>query len=86
MSDLGRWTDQLVRELALDVPVDLALILEVAKDAAHSVTRPAAPVTTYLLGVVAGVAHAAGADPDEAARVAAGRVRALADAWSERPE
>ncbi len=86
MSDLGRWTDQLVRELALDVPVDLALILEVAKDAAHSVTRPAAPVTTYLLGVVAGVAHAASADADEAVRIAARRVRELADAWSERPE
>jgi len=45
----------------LDVPAlpDIETILDVARDAAHNVERPAAPITTYLLGY----AVAQGADP-----------------------
>ena len=39
--------------------------LDLARDAAHSVARPAAPLTTYLLGVAVGQ----GADPVAAAAV-----------------
>ncbi|MFE1166988.1 DUF6457 domain-containing protein [Nocardiopsis sp. NPDC058789] len=42
---------------------DVDRVLDLARDAAHSVARPAAPLTTYLLGVAVGQ----GADPDEAA-------------------
>jgi hypothetical protein len=45
----------------------------VARDAAHGVARPAAPLTTYLLGV----AVAGGADPEEAART----ISELAREW-----
>lgn len=44
---------------------DVDRILDLARDAAHSVARPAAPLTTYLLGVAVGQ----GADPGEAAAV-----------------
>ncbi|PWV58056.1 MULTISPECIES: DUF6457 domain-containing protein [Nocardiopsis] len=44
---------------------DVDRILDLARDAAHSVARPAAPLTTYLLGVAVGQ----GADPDAAAAV-----------------
>jgi hypothetical protein len=44
---------------------DVDRILDLARDAAHSVARPAAPLTTYLLGVAVGQ----GADPDTAAAV-----------------
>lgn len=53
---------------ALGVPVALAdhrsLILDVARDAAHGVARPAAPLTTFLVGYAAGMAG----DPDAAVR------------------
>lgn len=71
---MEQWIDAVKQELGLDVEVDLAQILDVAKDAAHSVQRPAAPVTTYLLGY----AVASGADPGEAAGV----IRRLASDWS----
>lgn len=44
---------------------DVDRILDLARDAAHSVARPAAPLTTYLLGVAVGQ----GADPVAAAAV-----------------
>lgn len=54
-------TDELA-ELSKD---DVDRILNLAKDAAHAVARPAAPVTTFLLGF----AVARGADPDRAAEL-----------------
>ncbi|WP_053615044.1 DUF6457 domain-containing protein [Nocardiopsis sp. NRRL B-16309] len=44
---------------------DVDRVLDLARDAAHSVARPAAPLTTYLLGVAVGQ----GADPESAAAV-----------------
>ncbi len=48
----GQWSDQ-HRDLVLDL----------ARDVAHGVTRPAAPLTTYLAGIAVG----AGLAPAEAA-------------------
>lgn len=50
--------EQWVQELCevLDVPrdaVDIGALLDLARDAAHHVERPAAPVTTYLVGFAA---------------------------------
>lgn len=63
MSELEDWTTRAAAELGLDQDVDLRLLLDLARDVAHGVVRPAAPVTTYLLGVAVG----RGADPAEAA-------------------
>jgi hypothetical protein len=51
--------DDWVTELctALDVradAVDVAALLDLARDAAHHVERPAAPITTYIVGLAAG--------------------------------
>jgi hypothetical protein len=51
--------DEWIRQLcdALDVPiedVDTNAVLDLARDAAHNVDRPAAPVTTYIVGYAAG--------------------------------
>jgi len=35
-------------------PIDVDAILDLARDAAHGVERPAAPVTTFILGYAAG--------------------------------
>ncbi|WP_331271912.1 DUF6457 domain-containing protein [Motilibacter aurantiacus] len=65
MSRLEDWTDRLVRELGL--PEQLAgtdvrdLVLDLARDAAHGVARPAAPLTTFLVGYAAGRSGADGA-------------------------
>lgn len=68
------WVDAVRDALGLDVTVDIDAVLDVARDAAHAVARPAAPVTTYLLGV----AVAQGADPAHAAAT----ITALASSWT----
>ena len=52
---LSQWTavarQALATDLGVDIPeVDAQLLLDVARDAAHAVDRPAAPITTVLLG------------------------------------
>lgn len=64
-----------VRELsaALDVDpaaTDVQLVLDLARDAAHGVARPAAPLTTFLVGLAAGRRGAEQTDVAEAATVA----------------
>lgn len=68
------WVEAVKAELGVTAEVDLDRILDVAKDAAHGVERPAAPVTTYLLGY----AVAGGADPAEAAA----RIHRMAEEWT----
>jgi len=65
VSELQEWTDRVVAELGLPEGLDqdeIDLILDLARDSAHGVARPAAPLTTYLLGLAVG----RGADRDEA--------------------
>lgn len=64
---LAIWISRVVAELGVPAPKDIDVILDVAKDAAHSIERPAAPVTTYMLGY----AVAQGADPDQVAETLA---------------
>ena len=61
---LDEWIAAASRELGLE-PSDVRtqLVLDLARDVAHQVARPAAPVTAYLLGLAVG----RGADPVEAA-------------------
>jgi hypothetical protein len=50
------WVSELAAELGLDeTELDQALLLDVARDAAHHVARPAAPITTFLVGLAAGL-------------------------------
>ena len=70
---MQNWLDAVKKELGIDADVDVDLILDVAKDAAHNVQRPAAPVTTYLLGLAVG----AGASPADAAA----KIATLAQGW-----
>jgi hypothetical protein len=57
VSTLDEWISDAVDALGLaDVwhSRDRDLVLELARDVAHGVARPAAPVTTYLLGLAVG--------------------------------
>jgi len=50
---LTEWTDQLCDALGLDLEFEADAILDLARDAAHQVDRPAAPLTTFLVGYAA---------------------------------
>ena len=55
-SPLADWIAELAGELGVDPAVlDRDLLLDVARDAAHGVARPAAPLTTFLVGLAAGL-------------------------------
>jgi len=72
------WIDELCDVLDVEADdIDEALILDLARVAAHNVERPAAPITTFMLGLAAGARKA---DPEEIERLAA-RAQALAEAW-----
>lgn len=51
---LTAWNEQLCEALGLDLDVQIDDILDLARDAAHQVERPAAPLTTFLVGYAAG--------------------------------
>jgi hypothetical protein len=62
---LAEWTSLLKQELGLtgdrDLDVDVRGVLGLARVAAHRVDRPAAPLTTFLVGYAAGL-RGGGAD------------------------
>lgn len=77
-----RWTRVLAGELGISEEVDRDLLLDIARTAAHSVARPAAPLTTFLIGVAAGRA----ASVAEGTQSAADIVRELAASWEQGDE
>ena len=50
---LTTWNTRLCDALGLDLDVEIDDILDLARDAAHQVERPAAPLTTFLVGYAA---------------------------------
>jgi hypothetical protein len=75
---LDAWAAALREHFGLaedDIPIPL--ILDLARDVAGAVARPAAPLSTFVAGLAAG--RAGGAPTDVAAAVAA--VTELAAAW-----
>ncbi len=51
---LNAWIRRLAADLGISEDVDVKLVLEVARESAHRVARPAAPVTAYMIGVAVG--------------------------------
>jgi Domain of unknown function (DUF6457) len=52
---LDEWVRELSDALGVDAAgTDVALLLDVAREAAHGIARPAAPLTTFLVGLAAG--------------------------------
>jgi hypothetical protein len=76
---LNRWIMAASADLGLDPrPADARTILDLAREVAHNVDRPAAPVTAYLIGIAVGQ----GMPLTTAAR----QIRALTAAWPGRDE
>jgi len=76
---LDEWISAVKDELGIDLDVDTGVLLDLARDAAHGVARPAAPLTTFLVGYAAA---RAGGGP-EAVAEAARKAAALALRWAE---
>jgi len=77
---LDAWIAEVSAALGVDpAALDRETILDVARDVAHNVARPAAPLTTFLVGLAAG---AQGGSPD-AVRAAAATAQRLALAHAE---
>jgi hypothetical protein len=75
--NLHDWIDEVCDVLDLEAEFDEALVLDVAREAAHRVERPAAPVSTFLLGYAAALAGGS----LERTEQLAGRVLDLASKW-----
>lgn len=55
MNTLEAWTEAVCAELGIDAgEVDRDLILDMTKDVAHGVARPAAPLTAFIAGLAIG--------------------------------
>ncbi|TCB92737.1 hypothetical protein E0H26_24155 [Micromonospora zingiberis] len=74
MTVMDDWLTAAGAELGVD-PADVPVqaVLDLARDVAHQVLRPGAPVSAYLLGLAVG----RGADP----ATAAARLTELAGTW-----
>ncbi|MFG2711270.1 NTP transferase domain-containing protein [Streptomyces goshikiensis] len=85
-SVLDEWMTAVKNELGIDVAVDTKTLLDLARDAAHGVARPAAPLTTFLVGYAAAQAAASGADPAQAIAEASRKAADLALRWAAEAE
>lgn len=83
MSTLEEWTGLVCRELGVADLVEPSettkLVLDLARDVAHGVARPAAPLTAYLLGLAVGRAER----PADVAPGLAAQISELAASWSD---
>ncbi|MGH3320131.1 MAG: DUF6457 domain-containing protein [Streptosporangiaceae bacterium] len=74
MNTLEEWTKAVCVELGLDAEaIDRDLVLDLTRDVAHGVARPAAPLTAYIVGLAVGQGMPASD--------AASRVSALTTGW-----
>jgi hypothetical protein len=74
MSTMDEWTAAVCADLGIEAgAADLRAVLDMTRDVAHGVARPAAPFTAYLVGVAVGHGVAL---PDALAKVSA-----LAAGW-----
>ncbi|MER7620495.1 NTP transferase domain-containing protein [Streptomyces sp. NPDC126503] len=79
---LDEWITAVKDELGIELDVDTGVLLDLARDAAHGVARPAAPLTTFLVGYAAAQAAAGGEGGPQAVAEAARKAAALAQRWA----
>ncbi|MFH5880124.1 DUF6457 domain-containing protein [Arthrobacter sp. NA-172] len=82
---LEEWCRSLLQAYELeDVEIDINKILSLAGVAAHSVVRPAAPLTTFIAGFAAGLAAGSGQATETASmETAMGLARTLASDYTD---
>ena len=75
--NLHDWIDEACDVLDIDHEIDEGLVLDLARVCAHSVERPTAPVTSYLLGYAAGARDLSSTQIEALAE----QLTALAERW-----
>lgn len=75
---LDDWIAAAKSELGIDLDVDVPGLLDMTKEVAHGVARPAAPLTAFLVGYAAALAGGGAQAVAEANR----KVTALAARWT----
>jgi len=76
---MSEWVTAVGLELGLEIEGGAVVdtVLDLTSQVAHGVSRPAAPVTAFLIGVAAGRAD----DPTVAAADYGRKISALAEGW-----
>jgi len=73
MTTLHDWTRAACAELGVQADDDaIRVILDLARDVAHQVERPAAPVTAFLAGIAVGTGQSLAAVTDRLRTLAQG--------------
>ncbi|OYO23116.1 molybdopterin-guanine dinucleotide biosynthesis protein [Enemella dayhoffiae] len=70
---LQQWVDTLGAHLGTDYQIDeesMHILLDLARDAAHEIVRPAAPLTAFLVGVAVGRGQSLGSAAARATELA----------------
>ncbi len=68
---LTEWTEQLCESLGVvDLEFEVDAILDLARDAAHQIDRPAAPLTTFIVGYAAALRGAKPSDLEDCVDIA----------------
>jgi Domain of unknown function (DUF6457) len=73
---LATWTTQLSEALGIELDFEIDDVLDIARDAAHQVDRPAAPLTTFLIGYAAAMRGGSAGDISDCIDIAAERIAA----------
>ena len=76
---LSTWTTQLSEALGIEVDFEIDDVLDIARDAAHQVDRPAAPLTTFLIGYAAAIRGGSTVDISDCIDIAAEQIGAEGD-------
>jgi hypothetical protein len=77
---LATWSAQLSDALGVELDVDIDDVLDIARDAAHQIERPAAPITTFLIGYAAAMRGGAATDISDCIDIAAELIEKSTDA------
>lgn len=80
--NINDWSNHVRGELGIDLDPDLGSVLRTARDVSHTVARPAAPVTAFLIGYAAGLR---GGSSDDVADVTEVIQRLVAE-WPDQAE
>lgn len=75
LESIQLWAEELAHHLEIEeTEIEIDELLKLAGTAAHTVVRPAAPITTFIIGYVTGLAEGSGQADYATARKAATRV------------
>lgn len=77
---LTEWTEQLCTALGVELEVEIDAVLDLARDSAHTIDRPTAPLTTFLVGYAAALRGGSATDLEDCMDIATELIAQQGDA------